>query len=319
MTFPAKNQAPKQQKLKDLNEIKQLKTNSRLKAVNLVIGECLYFKDNYYQSEATIAKRLNIGASTVYRAIRDAYNLGLISKRRRFNNSNVYAINPELRNPQIIDELASILPALRGILCLIMLIPLVALCKPAPSISLLDRDQLNKKNEILRTILVVHRCTKNEETYGSLAGTRPQRDQKSLKGDSRSMENKAHTYGGTNLYDRKTSQYEIDLLARARSDSKKKYGMQIDDEAQPRYNEEVPSVQSKPIPEGRKKAYNANTPYAPYEHKCRPAEDPVAASERLINWTQDPERYNKFVAIVGEEVARKMCNKIVSNALQEMK
>ena len=306
MTTPNKNQPPKQQKLKDLNEIKQLKSNSLLKTINLMINQCLYYKDNYYESEETIAKRLGVSSKTVYRAIKKARALGIISRRRRFNMSNIYAINPELRDPKIVEELASILPALRGLLCLAILIPLTMICQASSNRDLLDSVQLYKKKEILRLISVVQKETQYEEIK-----------KKTLQREARYMDNNPHAYGGTKLYDRKTSQIELDLLARAREKARKKYGMQIDNEAQPRYNDVSPRKST--VSESRKQAYNAESPYAPYVPVDRPAEDPIKASERLINWTQDKEKFNKFVALVGEEVALNMCNKIVTNALEEMK
>ncbi|MGD0331180.1 MAG: hypothetical protein ABSB40_12195 [Nitrososphaeria archaeon] len=144
-----KNQVPNQKNLKDLNEIKQLKTGRILETINLVVNQCLYYNNNYYESEATIAKRLGIGTRTVCRAIKKARELGLISRKRRINNSNIYGLNPELRRPEIIDELAAILPALRGLLCLSFLIPIVALCNSASRQSMPDTGAQYKKEVII--------------------------------------------------------------------------------------------------------------------------------------------------------------------------
>lgn len=127
----SENQAPKSKKLKNLNEIKQLKTNSLLKSLNYVVHKCLYFGNNFYESEATMAKNLGVSERTVCSHIKKGRELGLFSRKRRIGNSNIYSLNPELRRPDIIEELASVLPALRGLLCLSFLLPLALVCKPS--------------------------------------------------------------------------------------------------------------------------------------------------------------------------------------------
>jgi DNA-binding transcriptional ArsR family regulator len=125
------NQVPKSKKLKNLNEIKQLKTNSLLKSLNYITNKCLYFGNNFYESEATMAKNLGVSERTVYAHIKKGRELGLFRRKRRIGNSNIYSLNPELRRPEIIEDLASILPALRGLLCLSFLLPLAIVCKPS--------------------------------------------------------------------------------------------------------------------------------------------------------------------------------------------
>jgi DNA-binding Lrp family transcriptional regulator len=140
------NQPPKQRNIKDLNEIKQLKTGRILEIINLVVNQCLYYNNYYYESEATIAKKLGIGERTVCRAVKKARELGIITRKRRINNSNIYGLNPELRRPGIIDELALVLPALRGLLCLSFLIPLTMICQPAARQSFQNNGGQYKKD-----------------------------------------------------------------------------------------------------------------------------------------------------------------------------
>lgn len=177
--------------------------------------------------------------------------------------------------------------------------------KPSPVHTITERlkdiillDSLNSKKE-------EQRSTMNQEI-----------NKKPLKRDSHSDNNKAGTYGGTGLYDRKTSQIEIDLLARSRAQAKRKYGMIddrsatcFDDEAQPNYN--VPRVSA-----ARQQAYPVHSPNTPYVHKEREPEDPVTASQRLIEWTQS-EQFLKFEKLFGRDVALKMCNNIVTRAIEE--
>lgn len=295
------NQQSKQKTLKDLNEIKQLKPGRIKETINLVVSQALYFKGNYYESEATIAARLGVSLRTVNRAISKARGLGIILRRRRFNNSNVYAVNPELRNPEIIDELASVLPALRNLLCLSFLIPLSMILNPAPAHARQNPGVLYFKKEILRMISVVQKDTLNEEKN------------KKLKGDTQSSRMDGNTYGGTGLYDRKYSQAEIDLQQAIHERQKRKYSMfyPTDEEAQPAYA--TPKISA-----ARQQAYPVNTPYAPYMPRIRKAEDPVQASARLIQWLESEEgkRAEQFF---GKDVALKMCNKIVSQAIEEYK
>lgn len=181
------NQVPKQKNLKDLNEIKQLKTNSELKVINLVINQCQYYSNNYYESEVTIAVRLGRSVRTVCRAITRAKELGLIRIKRRINNSNIYSLNPELRNPSILEELASVLPALRGVLCLSILIPMAAICKPATRRCLPENGvQYNIKEDLNKTKRNVSNTltTKKEDiSYDRSFKNRKYRKEQELKVD----------------------------------------------------------------------------------------------------------------------------------------
>ena len=191
-----KNQAPKQQKLQDLNKIKQLKTNSKLKIINYVLNQCLYYKDNYYESEFTIAKRMGISVRTVNRIIALAKSLGLIKRKRRINNSNIYSINPALRDPYIIDQLASVLPALRGLLCLSILIPLTTIYE-APSRRCAQKFGVQYKKEedlnVQSKCKTVYLSTKKEGLLGTREAQAPDAFKKyekreELKGDLRSQD-----------------------------------------------------------------------------------------------------------------------------------
>jgi DNA-binding Lrp family transcriptional regulator len=159
-----KNQANLQQKQSHkLDAIKSLKPNRILTVINMVVNQCLYYNNNYYESEATMAKKLSISPRTVCRALKKARELGIIKRKRRINNSNVYFLNQGLRNPTIIDELASVLPALRGLLCLSFLIPLTILCQPAPKKPFQENGEQYKDKVYLTSSLSLSLETSTKE------------------------------------------------------------------------------------------------------------------------------------------------------------
>lgn len=308
------------------------KSNAETITINYIVSQCLYHNNNFYESEKTIALRLGVSARTVSRAVKKIRMLDVVYRRRRFNNSNIYKINPALRKPEIIEMLAAVLPALRGLLCLSILIPITVLCKPYPTRAYQENGQLYYKNEYLINSSscslskdIVRRggtktgITSLGEVLGSMLGTKPRKmqmseyeEQKNLKREYRQPENNQKTYGGTGIYDRKTSQTEIDLLSKIRERQKRKYSMdsiEVDNEAQPRFNE---------MPAERKYKYHENTMYSPYQHKEYILENPEEASQKLLAWTKSVE-FEKFCALYGREEALKMCRNIVNNALENSK
>lgn len=82
------------------------------------------------------------------------------------------------------------------------------------------------------------------------------------------------------------------------------YDDDFENDSQPKFNEK--------IMEQHKSMYPA------YRHQEKASEDPVEASEKLISWANS-EQYKKFAALFGEEMAFKMCNKIVSQAIEGAK
>jgi len=299
------------------------KPNSVTRAVNYIACQCLYYKNNFYESAATIANRLGVSERTVSKAIKLARSLGIIHRRRRFNNSNTYKLNSQLHKPEIITMLAAVLPAIRGILCLSILIPIATLCKPYPIRDLQEKCRLYYKNEILinsssysssRDIVrrgeIKTGATSLGQVLGSLLGTKPRKMQMSeyeenqnLKREDHKPENKAATYGGTGLYDRKTSQKEVDLLARVRERQRKinaeyvekKAMLSADKESQPRFDEPKP----RPAIQVSREA----------------TEDPIEVSRKFSEWMAS-EDYKRKVALFGEEVMFKMCGKVVHNLLE---
>ena len=149
--------------------------------------------------------------------------------------------------------------------------------------------------------------------------TMEDKEPKNLKGEERQQKHKANAYGGTGLYDRNSSQYEQDLLRQIHDRQRRKYSVQYpsDDEAQPRYDIRRDSDIAAPTygAAHRNAAYPQYSSYAPYKHKEVQSEDPIEASNRLIEWTKT-EDFRKACAILGEEVALKMCNNIVSRAIE---
>ncbi len=145
------------------------------------------------------------------------------------------------------------------------------------------------------------------------------KEPKNLKGEERQQKYKASTYGGTGLYDRESSQYEQDMLKKIHDRQREKYTVQYqsDDEAQPRYDIRHDSASATQTygSASRNAAYPQYSSYTPYIHNETQHEDPVEASYRLIEWTKT-EDFRKACALLGEEVALKMCNNIVSRAIE---
>lgn len=145
MSLFKKNQIKVQQNPLNIQGIQSLKTNRQSEITNYIVNQALYYNNNFYESEITMAKKLGCSRRSVIRAVKLAYDLGIIRLRHRFNDSNIYGVNPALRRPEIVDTLAGVLPALRGLLCLSMLIPLTVLCKPSTRPPLLDSGSLDKE------------------------------------------------------------------------------------------------------------------------------------------------------------------------------
>lgn len=149
--------------------------------------------------------------------------------------------------------------------------------------------------------------------------TMEDKEPKNLKGEERQQKYKANTYGGTGLYDRNSTQQEQDTLKRIHERQRKKYAVQYqqDDEAQPRYDIRHDSAPATPtyVASPRNTAYPQNTMYSPYVPSAPRYEDPIEASNRLIEWTKT-EDFKKACSLLGEEVALKMCNNIVSRAIE---
>jgi DNA-binding Lrp family transcriptional regulator len=119
--------------------IKDLKPRSKLNLVcNFMINQRLFFESKgckFFASEATIAKTIGCSIRTVATAVRLLQDAGIMQRIRRFAHgktySNVYELRPHMRSDSIIEELAPYLPALRNLLCLSMLMPVMAWLKPA--------------------------------------------------------------------------------------------------------------------------------------------------------------------------------------------
>ena len=133
-----------------LQAIKNIKTHSKQNyVVNYLLNQIQFFKDRCYESEDTIARKLGCSVSTVVKAIRIARQSGLVIRRRRFNQSNVYRLNPLCRTESFIDEFAAQLPALRNLLCLSFLMPTMAWLKPATDHTMPENYRLYYKRSYL--------------------------------------------------------------------------------------------------------------------------------------------------------------------------
>ena len=161
-----KNQALKQKSQQQFLSIKDIKPNSKLNYVNnYIINQCQFFHNNFYESEATIARKMGCNESTVKRSVRLMRSLGIIKRRRRFDGirtySNVYSLNPAIRTPYWVDQLASHLPALRNLLCLSFLLPTMVWCQKASDHCIQRNDRLYSITKLLnRTELILSTTAK---------------------------------------------------------------------------------------------------------------------------------------------------------------
>jgi len=128
-------------------------------------------------------------------------------------------------------------------------------------------------------------------------------ENQNLKREDHKPENNKTTYGGTRLYDRKTSQKEVDLLAEIRERQRKinaeylekKAMLNADKESQPRFDEPKPKQ--------------------PIRVSSNATEDPIEVSSKFSAW-METEDYKRKVALFGSEVMFKMCGKVVHNLLE---
>jgi DNA-binding Lrp family transcriptional regulator len=187
-----KNQAPNSKTRQEFLTIKRIKPNSKVNhVVNYVINQCLFFKDNYFESEKTIAKTMEVSETTVKRALRIARESGIIKRKRRFNgiqtSSNVYKLNPSMKHESIIDEFASVLPALRGLLCLSFLLPSMAWLEPRSNHCIPENDLLYSKNEVFikaKQALSSYKYSTKNQVAGPEAGKMAAKEKNSLKGNN---------------------------------------------------------------------------------------------------------------------------------------
>lgn len=78
-------------------------------------------------SHGYIAEKAGASLDYTQQVLTEANKEGLIVYERRYNDTNVYYLPEPLKNPDVRNRLASVLPYLRGILCLSMLLSVVAL------------------------------------------------------------------------------------------------------------------------------------------------------------------------------------------------
>lgn len=74
------------------------------------------YHDKYFESEATIAKNMQLSRNHVSRIIIQLMRLGVITRKRRVNNSSIYTLNPQMRHPSIVERFGGLIPSLRGLL-----------------------------------------------------------------------------------------------------------------------------------------------------------------------------------------------------------
>ena len=271
-------------------------------------------------SHAWIAEQLDCSLTQVQNIIDRFESLGLLTAAYRHMRSSIFMFSTWLRFPDVVNRLQTYLPGIRVFALAFLHISL--LLSPAGNYV---RDgnlcQCIKEHDMY---LNINKSALVEayKTYGDSMGIgekEEKKETKNLKGEERQQKYKANTYGGTGLYDRKSSQYEQDLLKHVHDRQRRKYSMQYqsDDEAQPRYDIRHDSAPAAPTygSAPRNVAYPQYSSYAPYVHKAPQYEDPIEASNRLIEWTKT-EDFRKACALLGEEVALKMCNNIVSRAIE---
>ena len=111
----------------------------------------------YFQSHQTIANELGVSVDWVQRSLRQAKLDGIIEYKHRFDNSNVYRVPKWFYNKNITEYLADLLPALRGALCVSMLLVCTGLRVPQKnhlvekSGGYLRNDITKNENEMIMT------------------------------------------------------------------------------------------------------------------------------------------------------------------------
>jgi len=129
--------------------------SKRERAISYIIQQLLHH-NRFFESEQTIAERMGMSRVQVSRIVQILISLGVISRKRRLNNSNIYSINPEMKTPTIVERFGGLIPSLRGILHLGLLLSLsvgMSWCKPRPETTKLENVTLNIKEDKCINIL----------------------------------------------------------------------------------------------------------------------------------------------------------------------
>ena len=281
-------------------------TPLELNFLNLMINFSAKYKI-VMPSHKWIADRLDCDDIYVQKIIDRLEACGIITPIYRHRKTSLYRFTNWLRLPDIVDRIQPWLPGLRVFAMALLNINLLlssvnrvpdvkysALIEDRNRISFTNRRDLTeyykkpfKMEKDLAKRMEHHQPPSPKRTTASQTRN-PQEPQRNNPGE----------YGGTGLYDRKTSQSEIDLLAATQEKIRRKNKMLADPEAQVRYNE---------------------TPAAPQPRFASTVvEDPQEATKRLVDWTKTPQ-FEQFSRWMGREDALKMCRNIVDSAMENTK
>lgn len=298
-------------------------TQKELALINLIVE----FRRKYEVVNPThhyISEQLDCTVQHVQNMINRLEACGIMTVVYRHYRSSLFRLSNWLKLPDVVDRVQQFIPGIRSLaLAFLLLLPAASSLRALPEIFLLqqikDQDMLFNINKSS-----LRKAYENPFSIQKISDESPEqhdftypksrflrhKEKNPLKRDSQSGMYNEHVYGGTGLYDRPTTQKELELMQKIRDRQRKVYGMddsiKHDKEAQPRFNEKKVNYSS----------HVSFSPYKPYVHEERIAEDPVDACAKLSNWTNSPE-YKQFVALFGQDVADKMCQSIVNKAIEE--
>jgi len=285
-------------------------------------------------SHQWIADELDCDITHVQNLVDRFEALGLITPIYRHMRSSIFVFSNWLRLPDVVNRLQAYIPGIKVFALALLNISLL-MCPKGNHVKDVKLCQCIKDHYddlkitrgalieaykdfygVLRKRYKLERKAYEAEQEAKRKIKCAKKQEKNLQREGCKLMNNAATYGGTNLYDRKTSQHEVDLLNAVRERQRKKYSVnsynyEDDNDSQPQYNNPV----APKVLENRKLKYPKESIYRPFVAQERKPEDPISGSEKLIAWTKS-EDYKRFVALFGEEAALQMCNKIVSQAIE---
>lgn len=93
--------------------------------VNVVIAQINYFKGRYINSIENIAKAAGCSYWYAQQMLTELEQLGVIRIRHQFNSANIYTLNPEMNNEDIVRQCHPWLIGLRSFMSLVLLLSVI--------------------------------------------------------------------------------------------------------------------------------------------------------------------------------------------------